>query len=196
MKLRRSMLWLVVCGLVLMPVAAAVASEEKSPRDLIEAYRIWKLTEVLDLSEEQMPLFFAKLRSIEESEAVLREEEHKAVREIASLLERKEVGDGQLERALARLEEMRTKHFDEVRKLRRDAASMLSVRQRCQFVVFEERFRSELREMIGRVREMRGGRSMEDGGELRGLRGLQDPGGRGETGYPGEGPRRSGGKTH
>jgi hypothetical protein len=41
--------------------------------------------------------------------------------------------------------------------MRREATAMLTLRQRCKYVVFEERFRDEMRQLIGRAREIRCG---------------------------------------
>jgi hypothetical protein len=156
------MRYVVGWSLFLLALSAAAWAAE-SPRDIIEAYRVWKLTETLDLSEEQMPVFFAKLRKVEEANADFRQDEREALRKIADLLDRKDADEADLAKALAGYEEMRTRHEREATRLRSEAASVLSVRQRCQHAVFEERFRSELREMVTRVREMRGAQRMDEG---------------------------------
>jgi hypothetical protein len=138
----------------------------KDPRDLIEAYRVWKLTEALELSDEQMPVFFAKIRQIDKLDAEHRKEELKALREIGQLLESGEAGNAELERALKKYEDTRHQHLEEVRMMRQEAARLLSVRQRCQYALFEERFKTHLRDMIGRVRQIRGQRGLNEGGEL------------------------------
>jgi molecular chaperone GrpE (heat shock protein) len=157
-----------------MPTLSAGVWARESPRDIIEAYRVWKLTEALDLSEEQMPVFFARLRKVEETSAEFKQEEHKALRKIGRLLEEKDAHEADLARALAEYEELRREHRKEAARLRSEAVALLNVRQRCQHAVFEERFRSELREMISRVKEMRGEMSRDRPGER--------PGGSGRRG--------------
>lgn len=150
------------------PVAAHPAGTfaEKNPREAIEAYRIWKLTEALDLSEDQMPLFFSRLREIDEREAALRREELDALKDIKQLLGRDQVDDGQLKKALARYTEARKKRIEEVRKMRGELMEMLTPRQQCQYVLFEEHFRKNLREIVERARATRrSGGSPGPGGE-------------------------------
>lgn len=187
-----------VIGLLLLGTAAVTAlSQEdpsgfgeawktwevtKDPRDLVEAYRVWKLTEALELSEEQMPVFFARIRQIDKLDAEHRKEELKALREIGQLLESEDAADADLDRALKKYEDIRHQHLEEVRMKRLEAARLLSVRQRCQYVMFEERFKTHLRDMIGRVRQIRGQRGLDEGGDLRmpedrGRSGGIDPGG-------------------
>jgi benzoyl-CoA reductase/2-hydroxyglutaryl-CoA dehydratase subunit BcrC/BadD/HgdB len=146
---------IVLSWFLLVPVLSGEVWTEENPRDIIEAYRVWKLTEALDLSEDQMPVFFARLRKVEERSADFKLEQRKALGKIAQLLDKKEADEDDLARALARYEELKREHREEAARLRSEAVSLLNVRQRCQHAVFEERFRSELREMISRVREMR-----------------------------------------
>jgi Spy/CpxP family protein refolding chaperone len=184
LKVRTTIILLVIGGLLLIPAVRADAWASEDPREVVEAYRIWKLTEALDLSEEQMFRFFAQLRAIEEADEGFKRDERRALRGIAELLGKDDVDEGDFEKALAKYERIRTDRFEEMTRLRREAASMLSARQRCQYVVFEERFRSELREMISRVREMREAGRMEDRGRFGEPR---DGGGFGEG--DGAGPR-------
>jgi hypothetical protein len=137
----------------------------ESPRDLVQAYRIWKLTDALGLSEEQMPLFFSKIRQIDKLEAEFRAKEMEALKEIRHLLDKEEVRDADLQRAFEEYDEIRTRRWEEVSRLRREAAGMLTARQRCQFVSFEERFRANIKEMIGRVRELNRQGRLQEGGQ-------------------------------
>jgi hypothetical protein len=202
--LKRRIAYCGVIGLLILGTAAgtALSQDEPSgfseawktwaatqdPRDLVEAYRVWKLTEALDLSEEQMPLFFSKIRQIDKLDAEHRKEEIRALREIGRLLETGDASDADLDRALREYEDLRRRHLEEVRTVRQEAAQLLSIRQRCQYVVFEERFKTHLRDMIGRVREIRGQRGLEGGGEM--MR-PDDPGRSGGVGRGGS--QRSGG---
>lgn len=169
----------------------------QNPRDLIEAYRVWKLTDALDLSEEQMPIFFAKLREIDKQDAELRQEELRALRHIAELVDKQNVEEAELRKALRSYEDLRKRHLEEVDRIRQEAAQLLTLRQRCQYVVFEERFKTHLKNMIGRVREIRRQQGRDRGGEFErpddfGERGGLGPGGsqRGGSGGGGSGRGR------
>lgn len=156
----KNLVWItvIVVGLTI----AVPGFAERNPREAIEAYRIWKLTEVLDLSDEQMPLFFSKLREIDDMEATLRREELDALRDIKRLLAAKDVDEKDLESALDRYIKARKRRTEEVAKLRQEAMEMLNLRQRCQYVVFEERFRQDIRDLIEKSRRLR--RSGQSGG--------------------------------
>lgn len=173
--------------------AAAQSRNDRDPRELIHAYKVWKLTDVLDLSDEQMPVFFSKIKRVDDLEVEAFEAERDAARRIGSMLERGEVGDRDLEQALGAYEQMRSERWEEMQSVRREALSMLSVRQRCRFVVFEERFRDEMRQMIGRARDLRRGAGQGSGGEGRGWDGGSGDERGGETDRGGEGGHGSGG---
>lgn len=177
---------LVLIGLVLGASIPGLAQDDRQAREIIDAYRVWKLTDVLDLSEEDMPRFFSRVRKIGEAEEEHRREQREAVREIDELL-KAGASEAELESALREYEEMRFRHWEETQKLREDAASMLSLKQRCQYTVFEERFRAEIRKMIDDVRSTRGGQSgardMQGQGESQGQ-------GRGGSGGGSGGGRR------
>jgi hypothetical protein len=165
----------VLASLLLVVLGAVGVWATENPRELIQAYRIWKLTDALGLSEEQMPLFFAKIKLIDRRDAELRGEELKALDEIRHLLGKEGVSDSDLQRAFAAYDEIRTRRMQELAGLRREAAGLLSARQRCEYVVFEERFKANIKEMIGRVREI------NKQGALQG----RSPGaGEGESGRP------------
>jgi len=165
LKLKEHILWIVLCGALVVASGAPEASAER-PRDLIHTYRVWKLTEILDLSDEQMPVFFSRLKEIDEKEAELLEDERGALREIGDLLNDEEVDETKLEKALARHSEIQRKRLEEVGRLRDEAASVLSVRQRAQYVVFEQRFRSELHKVIEKAKDLERQRSMEQRRDL------------------------------
>ncbi len=150
---------LVLMGLLLGVPAPGTAQDETRAKDIIEAYRVWKLTDVLDLSEEDMAVFFSRVRKVGEAEESHRQAERDAVREIDGLL-KSGASDAEVESALREYEDMRYQHWNEMQKLREEAASMLNLRQRAQYAVFEERFRAEIRQMIG---EVRSGRGSQDG---------------------------------
>jgi hypothetical protein len=165
----------------------------ESPRDLVQAYRIWKLTDALGLSEEQMPLFFSKIRQIDKAEAEFRTRELEALKEIRYLLDKEDVRDADLERAFTEYDAIRTRRQEEISRLRREAAGMLTPRQRCQFASFEERFKANIKEMIGRVRELNRQGRLQQGGQ--GGPGRPGDSGSGRSGEPGSGrsqPRGSG----
>ena len=180
MTLVRIIISILLAAVVMVPAGKDAIADDGKPADMIHAYRVWKLTEAMDLSEETMPVFFSRLKDLEDKEAELVREEQEGVREISDLLRQGDASEAELEHAFEKHEAARANLMDEVRNLRREALSLLDARQRCQYVVFEQRFRAELRDMMERARDIRQGQA-----EGRGLRddfARPDPGGRGVGG--------------
>lgn len=178
--MRRISIAVMLVGVVVASASVRAVRAESTPRDMVHAYRVWKITEALDLSDEEMPVFFSRLKELDEKEADLVREEQKGVREIADLLGKESVRDEDLRRALDRHEATRAKLLEEVRTLRKETLSTLDIRQRCEYVVFEHRFRAELRDIIDRARDI--GRGQTDGQGPGNDFGTPDPGGRGVGG--------------
>ena len=178
---------------------ASAGEPERSPREMVYAYKVWKLTDLLDLSDEQMPAFFAKIKKIDDLEVEVTEAERQAAGDIARLLERGDASDADLARALTAYEDMRARRSNELQAARRDALSVLGMRQKCSYVVFEDQFRDEMRQMIGRAKELRRGGSAEAGDRGEGGGGRDDQSGRsdrgkGDSGGSGSGGQGSGGQ--
>lgn len=185
------------------PSPACAGEPERSPREMVYAYKVWKLTDLLDLSDEQMPAFFGKMKKIDDLEAEGTEAERSAARDLGRMVERGDVSDAELAQAVRDYELARAKRAEQIQTARHEALSVLSVRQRCKFVVFEDRFRDEMRQMIGRAKEIRGsaaggGQGGEagggrDGGSSGSDRGRGDSGGSGGGGQGGGGQGGEGG---
>jgi hypothetical protein len=122
------------------------------PREMIRVFRVWKLTGALDLSDDEIPGFVAKLERIDEKQREAMAGEREMLDELDRLLADKQTGDEELGRALSRLEDARRARAEELRVMRKDAVSGLSARQRCAYEVFESRFRHDMRQLVDRAR--------------------------------------------
>ncbi len=188
MKLTRFKLFAVLICALAVTVPAAGASAE-NVRDLVHAYRVWKLTDVLELSEEQMPVFYSKLKEIDRLEAELLENQREVVKRLADILDDKEIDQEKLNEALAEHRALRQKRLEEVGRLRDEAETMLSAEQRARYLVFDQEFRSDLRNIIQKARDLERQRRMDEQMD-RWDSGMGSPGGRGGSGGGGGGRGR------
>jgi len=181
------LLTILTCALAIM-VPAAIASAE-DVRELVHAYRVWQLTDVLDLSEEQMPVFYSKLRDIDKMEAEVLEDQREVVKRLRDILDDKEIDEQKLGKALDEHRALRLKRIEEVGRLRDEAEMMLSARQRARYVVFDQEFRSDIRNIIQKARDLERMRRMDERLDMQGS-GMGSPGGRGGGGGGGSRGRR------
>ncbi len=187
LELSKLKLFSVLVCLLAVTLSAAAASAENM-RDLIHAYRVWKLTDLLDVSEEQMPAFYSWLKKMDRLEAELLEDERRVVKHRADLLDDEDLDEEKLEEALDRHRALRLRRLEEVGRLRDEAEMMLSATQRARYVVFEQEFRSDIRNIIQKAKDLERQRRM-DGRTDMWDNGLGSPGGRGGGGASGRGRR-------
>lgn len=119
---------------------------EKSYR-MIEAIKIWKLTEVLDLRGEQMEKFFPKLRKLEEHRKDSIKERRRLLGKLRELIEDKE-SDKKIMNSIKNISEFDKKKKEDEENLRKEVMSVLTVKQQAQLLIFEERFEAEIRKII------------------------------------------------
>jgi Spy/CpxP family protein refolding chaperone len=119
---------------------------------MIETMRIWRMTEALDLTEEQVSKFFPRLKDLEKIREGHQRERHSILREINNLLENGEVGERDLKERIAALESEERRFVEERERLRTELRSILTIEQQARFLVFQEEFERELREMIREAR--------------------------------------------
>jgi len=119
---------------------------ERSYR-MIEAIKIWKLTEVLDLKGEQMEKFFPKLRKLEEHRKDTIKERRRLLGKLRELIEDKE-SDKKIMNIIKKIIEFDKKKKEDEENLRKEVMSVLNVKQQAELLLFEERFEAEIRKII------------------------------------------------
>lgn len=176
MKLSKLKLLTILACVLAITVPAATASAE-DVRELVHAYRVWKLTDILDLSEEQMPAFYSKLQEIDKLEADILEEQREVVKRLRDILDDEKIDEEKLEKALDEHRALRLKRIEEVGRMRDEAEMMLNARQRARYVVFDQEFRSDIRNIIQKARDLERMRRVDERLDMQGG-GIGTPGGR------------------
>ena len=114
---------------------------------------IWqqKLTEKLDLTEEEKARVFPLLRQYEERKRALRQENRELVRELEQMIEAKATA-GELKKAIKALEE----NDGKLREVREEGfhelAKILPVEKQARYIVFQLQFRREMRGLMHKAR--------------------------------------------
>lgn len=131
--------------------------DEAKPKKLIETMRIWRMTEELDLSEEQISKFFPKLKSLDDAKEEFFTQRAGVVKDLAQLLKSAKPSIAAVEKKLGELEEVEQGFEKKRAKLKRDMRDILSVEQQARLVVFEFNFEREIKEIIRDIKRHRGG---------------------------------------
>jgi Spy/CpxP family protein refolding chaperone len=141
-------------------------------RKKIEAVRIWRLTEELKLDANASAKLSSLLSSLEQKRRVTRREQVEAMRDLRSFLKAAKPDEAKIRSLLEKLEknhnEMQAVRNREIKGLK----EILTVEQQARYLLFQQDFQREMRDMISGTRGRGQGR---DG---------MGPGGPGKRGGP------------
>jgi len=120
-------------------------------RKKVELIWMQKLTERLDLTEEEKAKVFPLLSQYEEKRRALRQENRELVRELERMIENKAT-EGELKRTIRALEENDSKLREEKEEGFHELARILPVEKQARYIVFQEQFRREMHRLIKKAR--------------------------------------------
>lgn len=125
--------------------------DEKDPRVIIEKVKIWRITQELDLTTEQAEKFFPRLHEFNKIEREFHDEKMHILTELANLLEQN-ASEEEITQVINRYDDVyRKKSENEIQKLE-EMWQVLTPVQRAKYVIFEEKFTKEIRDMIREIK--------------------------------------------
>jgi len=141
---------------------AGLAYSQPLPRERarkqIETIRMWKLTEALNLSQEQSMKFFPLFNQFQRENRKLDQERNRLLDQLQDVLAEKRPKEKKLRTLLKMVEENRIKKGEGQRDFWLQASKILTVRQRAELLIFQRDFERQIREIIKGIREHRGER--------------------------------------
>ena len=138
---------------------------EGPPRKMVEGFRLYKLTEFLELSEDQTEKVYPRIAEMNRLHDEHREQMQAKMKELETLVNEEKAGEA-------------AKLAMEIHKLRGDFQALmhgkqgelmklLSDEQQAKYILFEQRFEGHLQGVAGRMRERLGEHREGRPGELR-----------------------------
>ena len=175
------LLGLALAGPMAAPTAAQMPMGGPPPeaREHMEMLRMWRLVDHLELDEAQAAKVFPAYRRQREARQALARERREVLNALRAQLQQG-ADDDQLRAAMAAVRGVEQRILEAEVSFRDELAGMLTVPQQARLLLFEDTFRSDLRDM---VRRMRGGPPGGPPG------GPTDEGPEGPEGPAGEWPR-------
>jgi hypothetical protein len=140
--------------LMIVPLLIAQSSDEQDPRAIIEKIRIWRLTQELDLTTEQTAMLFPKLNELRKIEKTYNEQKRQILIELKDLLDRK-ASDEELTQVLSRYQTMNRKKVEVQIAKMVEIKNILTPVQQARYLIFEDEFSREIREMIKEVKKLK-----------------------------------------
>ncbi len=139
---------------ILCAVCFAQGPNHHDPRVIIERVKIYRLTQELDLTTEQAQMFFPKLHELEKIE----EDFHEQKLEMLDALKMLVIEEGKEDEIITIVDEFedaqQKKMKQQMSKLH-DMWMVLTPVQRAKFLIFEDEFHREIRDMIKDIKERR-----------------------------------------
>lgn len=126
--------------------------DEKDPRAIIEKVKIYRLTQVLDLTTEQAIVFFPKLNELQKSEKEFGEKKMKILNELRDLL-KTQASEKEIIKTVSKFEDAQRKKFEDQLAKLKEIWEVLTPVQRAKFLIFQEDFNREIREMIKQIKK-------------------------------------------
>ena len=120
---------------------------------LVEIIRIWKLVDELELNEEQLIKFLPKFKELIDLRDKYFRSRRKTVTELENLLEANASQD-HLKSAIDEFKTAEVDYYVTYRRLNDELDANLNVKQRAKFVVFQERYRSDMRSLIRTLKKL------------------------------------------
>lgn len=141
------------------PLVPAVPRPPGEPegRRLIETIKIWKMTEALNLDEHQAAKLFPKLAQLEASRREFYRRQRLLRGELAELLKQRPLRDEEIKARLDQLDRTETDFRGHEQAIKGGLRSILSPEQQARLALFEDRFETEMRNVIQDLRQHRRG---------------------------------------
>lgn len=140
---------------LLLPLLVLLAQEpfdKKDPREIIEKVRIYKLTETLDLTEEQMTKFFLHLKDMRKNEQDFQDQRMVLLQELRNLV-KTNAREQEIINILNKFQELQKKRLTNQMQEIESLKKILTPVQQAKFLIFQENFEREIRALIREVRK-------------------------------------------
>ena len=128
--------------------------DEKDPRAIIEKVKIWRMTQELDLTTEQAEKFFPRLHELHEIEREFHRARMHMLSQLTDLV-KKDNAEREIIEIMTRYDGVHREKFkNEMQKLE-EMWQVLTPVQRAKYLIFEEEFIREIKDMIREIKKHR-----------------------------------------
>lgn len=138
---------------ILIPLKAEDTHKSENIVEIVDVVRIWKLTNDLSLSTEQLMYFYPKFNQMQEFRKQYWIERKGALKNLRSLDERGDASEEELQTALDKLHEIEDNFSQNMETLRDELNSQLTLRQKVKFAISNDTFRRDVRQVLIRLKE-------------------------------------------
>lgn len=112
---------------------------------------MWRLTEELNLTEEQASKIFPKLKRIRELKEKRKEERDKEIEKLSELLAKKAKGD-EIKKQVELIRNNDKKHQNECEKIQDEIFAILTPEQQAKYLLFHIGFEGKIKKMLRKLK--------------------------------------------
>jgi Spy/CpxP family protein refolding chaperone len=141
-------------------------AQKEDVEEIVQSLRIAKMTEALDLTEEQSVKLFAGLGRMEKEKKDIRRQMHGAITQLRGIVEGGKPTERELSGILEEIKSIRDALDKNEDESIRHIQSVLSLEQQAKYIIFQEDFKRNIKYLLERVRAARAP------GEMPGLPGM------------------------
>ena len=123
-------------------------------RRMLEAVRISRMTEALNLSDDQIASFFPRMHKMEDEMRQLGRQRRTLIKELERLLQAK-AKEAELRPLVEQIDKLDAQRYQRMESEHAELDKLLSVEQRARLRVFNHSFDDEIRTMVRGIREKR-----------------------------------------
>jgi Spy/CpxP family protein refolding chaperone len=143
-----------VFGILLALLSFSQTLNESDPRAIIEKVRIYRLTQELDMTTEQAMQFFPKLNELQKIENEFHNKRTDFLHQLRRLID-SGATDQAISNIIAQYETAYNEKIELQKKKMTEIRKILTPVQQAKYLIFQETFEQEIREMIKAVKERR-----------------------------------------
>ena len=122
----------------------------------IESIKLWRMTQALDLSEEQTAKIFPNLHKLQKERRKFRQAHRQMMQELTALIQNPQLPENLLLKKVEQIEKAEKTFRDFERKSQEQIKDQLTPLQQAKLILFEEKFERDLRQIFRELREQKG----------------------------------------
>ncbi len=122
--------------------------KKEDARHMMEALKIWKVTQELDVDEALSEKLYPRLRKIEKSRFENDMQNRANIDVIKKILETKPLDAEKLKQAMAQFQKERIENEKRLEELQNSVLELLNVEQQARYLVIEEEFPRQIRDYL------------------------------------------------
>ncbi len=155
--MRRLLLAGLVAVLLFSFVASSMAVDPKKADAMrrIQLLRVWRLTEVLDLSQEKAAKVFPIIQRFDEEFQTKAEAKEKAVARMEAELKKQQPSANKLQELTATILSLEKESMDVRETMYKELAEVLTPEELSRYLIFEIDFQNEIDSLINQIRRDR-----------------------------------------